>query len=76
MCQEGDYAFEAVVVHARVKSLTCFLRKLEKANWSMFGYPAEVIVDLFGAEVIYWFVDDCYAMLADIQATTHLHSEI
>ena len=66
----------AVVVRSRVKSLTSFLRKLEKANWPMFGYPTEVIADLIGARVICWFVDDCYGMLAYLQATTQHHSGI
>ena len=61
---------EAVAVQSRVKSLTSFLRKLEKADWPMFGYPTEVIEDLIGARVICWFVDDCYGMLDYIQATT------
>jgi putative GTP pyrophosphokinase len=39
---ENRFPREAVVVHSRVKSLTSFLRKLEKANWPMFGYPTEV----------------------------------
>ena len=60
---------EAVLVHSRVKSLTSFLRKLEKLNWPMFGHPTEVITDLIGARVICWFVDDCYGMLNYIQAT-------
>jgi putative GTP pyrophosphokinase len=60
---------EAVYVHSRVKSLTSFLRKLEKINWPMFDHPTEVITDLIGARVICWFVDDCYGMLDYIQAT-------
>ncbi len=67
---ENKLPREAVVVHSRVKSLTSFLRKLEKTNWPMFGYPTEVIADLIGARVICWFVDDCYGMLDYIQATT------
>jgi len=67
---ENKLPREAVVVHSRVKSLTSFLRKLEKANWPKFGYPTEVIADLIGARVICWFVDDCYGMLDYIQATT------
>jgi len=66
---ENKLPREAVDVHSRVKSLTSFLRKLEKANWPMFGYPTEVITDLIGARVICWFVDDCYGMLDYIQAT-------
>jgi putative GTP pyrophosphokinase len=60
---------EAVHVHSRVKSLTSFLRKLEKTNWPMFGHPTEVFTDLIGARVICWFIDDCYGMLDYIQAT-------
>jgi len=60
---------EAVLVHSRVKSLTSFLRKLEKLDWPMFGHPTEVITDLIGARVVCWFVDDCYGMLDYIQAT-------
>ncbi|UCC52758.1 MAG: hypothetical protein JSV68_02095, partial [Anaerolineaceae bacterium] len=49
--------------------MTSFLAKLEKINWPMFRYPTEVIMDLIGARVICWFVDDCYGMLDYIQAT-------
>ena len=66
---ENKLPREAVVVHSRVKSLTSFLRKLEKMNWPIFGHPTEVITDLIGARVICWFVDDCYGMLDYIQAT-------
>ena len=66
---ENKLPREAVVVHSRVKSLTSFLRKLEKMNWPMFDHPTEVITDLIGARVICWFVDDCYGMLDYIQAT-------
>jgi putative GTP pyrophosphokinase len=66
---ENKLPCEAVDVHSRVKSLTSFLRKLEKTNWPMFRYPTEVITDLIGARVICWFVDDCYGMLDYIQAT-------
>ena len=54
---------KAVNVQARVKSLTSFLRKLEKLNWPMFDHPTEVIMDLIGARVVCWFVDDCYGIL-------------
>ena len=66
---ENKLPREAVVVHSRVKSLTSFLRKLEKLDWPMFGHPTEVITDFIGARVICWFVDDCYGMLDYIQAT-------
>ena len=66
---ENKLPREAVNVHSRVKSLTSFLRKLEKMNWPMFGHPTEVITDLIGARVVCWFVDDCYGMLDYIQAT-------
>jgi len=66
---ENKLPSEAVVVHSRVKSLTSFLRKLEKLEWPMFGHPTEVITDLIGARVVCWFVDDCYGMLDYIQAT-------
>jgi putative GTP pyrophosphokinase len=66
---ENKLPSEAVVVHSRVKSLTSFLRKLEKLDWPMFGHPTEVITDLIGARVVCWFVDDCYGMLDYIQAT-------
>ena len=67
---ENKLPREAVVVYSRVKSLTSFLKKLEKIDWPMFGYPTEVITDLIGARVICWFVNDCYGMLDYIQATT------
>jgi putative GTP pyrophosphokinase len=66
---ENNLPYEAVAVQSRVKSLTSFLRKLEKLNWPMFGHPTEVITDLIGARVVCWFVDDCYGMLDYIQAT-------
>ena len=66
---ENKLPREAVKVQSRVKSLTSFLRKLEKLDWPMFGHPTEVITDLIGARVICWFVDDCYGMLDYIQAT-------
>ena len=66
---ENKLPSEAVGVHSRVKSLTSFLRKLEKLEWPMFGHPTEVITDLIGARVVCWFVDDCYGMLDYIQAT-------
>jgi putative GTP pyrophosphokinase len=66
---ENKLPREAVTVYSRVKSLTSYLRKLEKLNWPMFGHPTEVITDLIGARVICWFVDDCYGMLNYIQAT-------
>jgi putative GTP pyrophosphokinase len=72
---ENKLPREAVVVHSRVKSLTSFLRKLEKIDWPLFGYPTEVITDLIGARVICWFVDDCYGMLDYIQATTQFRIE-
>ncbi|MEJ2487833.1 MAG: hypothetical protein P8Y68_19120 [Anaerolineales bacterium] len=60
---------EAVNVQSRVKSLTSFLRKLEKLNWPMFNHPTQVITDLIGARVVCWFEDDCYGILEYIQAT-------
>lgn len=66
---ENDLPREAVEVHSRIKSLTSFLRKLERTNWPMFRHPTEVITDLVGARVICWFVDDCYGMIDYIQAT-------
>jgi putative GTP pyrophosphokinase len=66
---ENELPRGAVQVHSRVKSLTSFLNKLEKADWPMFHHPTEVITDLIGARVVCWFVDDCYGMLDYIQAT-------
>jgi len=66
---ENKLPCKAVTVQSRVKSLTSFLRKLEKLDWPMFGHPTEVITDLIGARVICWFIDDCYGMLDYIQAT-------
>jgi len=67
--EENQLPRKAIVVHSRVKSLTSFLRKLEKLDWPMFVYPTEVITDLIGARAICWFVDDCYGILDYIQAT-------
>ncbi|MFN2237532.1 MAG: hypothetical protein ACK2U1_25160, partial [Anaerolineales bacterium] len=36
---ENKLPRKAVVVHSRVKPLASFLRKLEKTDWPMFGYP-------------------------------------
>jgi len=66
---ENELPRESVGVHSRVKSLTSFLKKLERTNWPIFRYPTEVITDLIGARVICWFVDDCYGMHDYIQAT-------
>jgi putative GTP pyrophosphokinase len=66
---ENKLPRKAVVVQSRVKSLTSFLRKLEKTDWPKFGNPTEVITDLVGARVICWFIDDCYGILDYIQAT-------
>jgi putative GTP pyrophosphokinase len=66
---ENKLPCEAVAVQSRVKSLTSFLRKLERLNWLKFGHLTEVITDLIGARVVCWFVDDCYGMLDYIQAT-------
>lgn len=66
---ENKLPREAVVVHSRVKSLSSFLRKLDKMDWPMFGHPTEVITDLIGARVICWFINDCYGILDYIQAT-------
>ena len=66
---ENKLPREAVEVHSRIKSLRSFLRKLEKANWPVFHFPTEVIMDLIGARVICWFVHDCYGMLDYIHAT-------
>ena len=66
---ENELPRESVGVYSRVKSLTSFLKKLERTNWPIFRYPTEVITDLIGSRVICWFVDDCYGMLDYIQAT-------
>jgi len=66
---ENDLPLEAVHVHSRVKSLTSFLRKLERTDWPVFRYPTEVITDLIAARVVCWFIDDCYGMLDYIRAT-------
>ena len=66
---ENKLPCEAVDIRARVKTLSSYLRKLERLDWPTFGYPTEVITDLIGARVVCWFVDDCYGMLEYIQAT-------
>lgn len=66
---ENNLPPKAVTVQSRVKSLTSFLRKMEKLDWPMFDHPTEAITDLIGARVVCWFVDDCYGMLDYIQAT-------
>jgi putative GTP pyrophosphokinase len=73
LTQQSKLPREAVAVHSRVKSLPSFILKLEKINWPMFVHPTEVIMDLIGARVICWFVDDCYGMLDYIQATKQFH---
>ncbi len=66
---ENQLPREAIDVQSRVKSLTSFIKKLEKMDWPMFGHPTEVITDLIGARVVCWFIDDCYGILDYIQAT-------
>lgn len=66
---------EAVKVSARVKTLSSFLKKLEKKNWPTFYYPTEVVGDLIGARVVCWFVDDCQGFLKLIKTSHHLKIE-
>lgn len=63
---------EAIKISARAKSLSSFLKKLEKKGWPQFYYPTEVAGDLIGARVVCWFLDDCQGFLDLINSSTHL----
>jgi putative GTP pyrophosphokinase len=63
---------EAILVSSRVKTLTSFVRKLEKKEWPQFYYPTEIANDLIGARVVCWFVDDCIGIMKFIQSSNHL----
>lgn len=63
---------EAVKVSARAKTLSSFLKKLEKKGWPQFYYPTEIASDLIGARVVCWFLDDCGGFLKLINSSTHL----
>lgn len=66
---------ESIRVSARVKSLSSFLKKLERKGWPQFYYPTEVAGDLVGARVVCWFVDDCHSFLELIRTSEHLRLE-
>lgn len=63
---------EAIRISTRVKSLSSFLKKLEKKGWPQFYYPTEIISDLIGARAVCWFCDDCYGFLKLLQSSQHL----
>jgi putative GTP pyrophosphokinase len=68
---------EAVSVHARIKTIDSFLKKLERDGWPDFYYPTEVIRDLIGARMVCWFLDDCYGLVEALKASSHfkVHSD-
>jgi putative GTP pyrophosphokinase len=63
---------EAIKISTRVKTLSSFLKKLEKKNWPQFYYPTEVVGDLIGARVVCWFLDDCHGYKNLITSSLHL----
>lgn len=63
---------EAIRVSSRTKSLSSFLKKLERKGWPQFYYPAEVSGDLVGARVVCWFLDDCKGFLQMLKASKSL----
>lgn len=63
---------EAIKISTRVKTLSSFLKKLEKKKWPQFYYPTQVIQDLIGARVVCWFVDDCKGIKEFISSSKHL----
>ncbi len=66
---------ESIRVSTRVKTLSSFLKKLEKKDWPQFYYPVEVAQDLIGARVTCWFVDDCTELKKLISSSNHIHVE-
>lgn len=62
---------EAIQVTTRVKTLTSFLKKIERDGWPQFYYPTEVVKDTIGARVVCWFVDDCFEILKFIRRSSH-----
>ncbi|KXZ73230.1 GTP pyrophosphokinase YjbM [Acinetobacter venetianus] len=63
---------EAIKISTRVKTLSSFLKKLEKKGWPQFYYPTELVQDLIGARVVCWFVDDCVGIKSFISSSKHL----
>ncbi|SRR6266568_1948850 len=53
---------ESVFITTRVKSLSSFLKKLEKKGWPYFYYSSDIAKDLIAGRVICWFLDDCHQM--------------
>jgi putative GTP pyrophosphokinase len=62
---------EAVVITGRVKTLSSFLKKLERMGYPDFYFPTEIVRDLIGARIVCWFQDDSYGMLEFIKASQH-----
>lgn len=58
---------ESISVATRVKSLSSFLKKLEKKNWPYFYFTTEIAKDLVAGRVICWFLDDCHQILENIK---------
>lgn len=58
---------ESVAVTTRVKSLSSFLKKLEKKKWPYFYYTSEIAKDLIAGRAICWFLDDCHPILENIK---------
>lgn len=68
---EHNLPREAVRVTARVKTLSSFLRKLERQGWPSFYYPTEVVKDLIGARIVVWFLSDAEGILESIRGSHH-----
>ena len=66
---ENKLPKEAVAVTTRMKSLDSFLKKLMRKGSPSFYNPTEIITDLIGGRVTCWFLEDCYGMLKQINAS-------
>ena len=66
---ENKLPKEAVSVTTRLKSLDSFLKKLMRRGYPSFYNPTEIITDLIGGRVTCWFLEDCYGMLEQINAS-------
>jgi putative GTP pyrophosphokinase len=68
-CIKNKLPKEAVSVSTRIKSLESFLKKLWRRGYPSFYTPTATITDLVGGRVICWFLEDCYGMLGEINAS-------
>ncbi|MFI2744591.1 GTP pyrophosphokinase family protein [Zhouia sp. PK063] len=63
---ENSLPPETLMVTSRVKTLESYLNKLEQKGFPQFYDPTEIVVDLIGARITSWFLDDCNGIMANI----------